>query len=280
VRIPDRLRVEWPNDQDWLAEVSGVVTELTRRWNLPTLEEPFDTALSLVIPAGDFVLKLNVPSHVESSNEADALAEWRGVGAARLVERDDEQRALLIERCRPGTRLWDTEADGPAAVAELLPRLWVKPLKPHRFALLAAEADRWANSVSERYAGAGAPFERRLLDYALDIFRTADRTAGWLVNQDLHGGNILRAEREPWLVIDPKPLVGEREANAVGLLRNAAFNGGPDSVRQWLDPLVDLRLDRERLRGWGVAHALAWGWSDDGGWSRKQIEAARSIFAA
>ncbi len=62
----------------------------------------------------------------------------------------------------------------------------------------------------------------------------------WLVNQDLHGGNVLRAEREPWLVIDPKPLVGERELEASGLLRNA------DDVSRWLDALAELGLDRER----------------------------------
>jgi streptomycin 6-kinase len=77
---------------------------------------------------------------------------------------------------------------------------------------------------------------------------------GWLVNQDLHGGNVLRAEREPWLVIDPKPLVGEREIDGVGLLRNA---GSRTSVRRWLDAFGELGLDRERAHGWGVAHAIA-----------------------
>jgi streptomycin 6-kinase len=96
----------------------------------------------------------------------------------------------------------------------------------------------------------------------------------------LHGGNVLRTAREPWLVVDPKPLVGEREANGVALLRNAAFSGGVALVRDWLKMLTELGLDRERLRGWGVAHALAWGWSDDGGWSPRQVDAARSIFGA
>jgi streptomycin 6-kinase len=119
-----------------------------------------------------------------------------------------------------------------------------------------------------------------MLDYALDVFRSADSKAKSLVNQDLHPDNVLRSSREPWLVIDPKPLVGEREANGVALLRNAAFEGGTSMVRGWLDTLTELGLDRERLRGWGVAHAFAWAWSGDGGWSRRQVDAARSIFAA
>jgi streptomycin 6-kinase len=256
-----------------------VVSDLEQGWDL-ALEEPFDTALSLAIPAGDVVLKLNAPSHVEAMHEADALAHWAGAGAARLVARDAARDALLIERCRPGTPLWDSTADEPAVVALLLPRLWAEPDETHPFKLLADEADRWANGVSERYEKAGAPFERIMLDYAMDVFSSVDRTAKSLVNQDLHGGNVLRAAREPWLVVDPKPLVGEREANGVAPLRNAAFNGGLALVRVWLDTLTELGLDRERLRGWGVAHAFAWGWSDDGGWSRRQVDAARSIFNA
>jgi hypothetical protein len=70
------------------------------------------------------------------------------------------------------------------------------------FKLLADKADRWASVVSERYEKAGAPFEGIMLDYAVDVFRGADRTAKSLVNQDLHGGNVLRAARELWLVVD------------------------------------------------------------------------------
>ena len=94
------------------------------------------------------------------------------------------------------------------------------------------------------------------------------------MNQDLHGGNVLRAEREPWLVIDPKPLVGERELEASGLLRNA------DSVSRWLDVLAELGLDRERARGWGVAHNLAWAWDERRGWLEQHVEEARRILSA
>jgi hypothetical protein len=64
----------------------------------------------------------------------------------------------------------------------------------------------------------------------------------------------------------------------VGLLRNAAPDGA--ALRRWLAALTELGLDDERLRGWGVAHALAWGWDDRDGWSEVSIEAARAIRAA
>ena len=124
------------------------------------------------------------------------------------------------------------------------------------------------------FTAAGSPFERALLDAALDVYRTVDRAASYLVNQDLHGGNVLSASREPWLVIDPKPLVGERELEASGLLRNA------DSVSRWLDALADLGLDRERARGWGVAHNLAWAWDERRGWLDEHVEEARRVLRA
>jgi streptomycin 6-kinase len=208
------------------------------------------------------VLKLNAPSHVEAEQEPDALAFWNGEGAVRLLDRDDELRALLLERCRPGTEL----GDQPDVVCELLPRLWGEPPEPHGFQSLTSLAQEWTPGRLD--------VDPSLTELARDLYRSVDAGARGLANQDLHQWNVLRAEREPWLVIDPKPIVGEREVNGVGVLRNAAWLGGSRSVRRWLDALAGLGLDRERLRGWGVAHALAWssGGSDDG-----MVHAARVI---
>ena len=194
--MPRTLAETWSHETDWLAELPQLVGECAKQWSL-ALEAPVDTPHSLVVPAGAVVLKLNAPSHDEAANEADALATWEGRGAVRLVARDDERRALLIERCVPGTRLWDATTDESVVMAELLPRLQLELGGPHPFRLLSDEADRWAQSVPRWYANAGAPFERALLDAALDVYRTVDRSPSFLVNQDLHGGNVLRAEREP-----------------------------------------------------------------------------------
>jgi streptomycin 6-kinase len=280
VRIPQALAENWRHEPEWLADLPRLAAECAELWELE-LEEPIDTPRSLVVPAGDTVLKLNAPPHYEADHEAEALARWDGAGAVRLLARDDERRAFVCERCRPGTRLWDAAVDQRDVVVEILPRLRQEPAAPHPFRRLADEAERWAEEVPRRYGLGAAPFERTLLEVAVDVFHSADRKAAFLVNQDLHGGNVLRAEREPWLVIDPKPLVGEPELDGVGLLRNASSHGKPSSatVRVWLDALSGLGLDRERLRGWGVAHALAWGW-DEAGWSPWSVAAARAILAA
>ena len=280
MHLPPELVSEWQHEPEWLAALPSLVAECAEQWSLQ-LEEPVDTAHALVVPAREVVLKLNAPSHFEADNEAEALERWAGDGAVRVVARDDARRAYLCERCRPGTPLSDVDADQVAVVAELLPRLSLELEKPHPFRLLADEAERWAEEVPHRFEHDGRPFERALLDYAVDVFRSADRSASFLVNQDLHGWNVLRAEREPWLVIDPKPLVGEREIDAVGLLRNAASEDEPGrSVRRWLDALADLGLDRGRTQAWGAAHALAWAWSPSSGWDEDQVAAARAIASA
>jgi streptomycin 6-kinase len=273
MRLPRALVETWRHEPDWLDTLPQLVADCAQEWSLE-LEPPVDTPRSLVVPAREVVLKLNAPSHVDAHREADALERWDGRGAVRLVARDDARRALLVERCLPGTRLWDAGVDQETVVGELLPRLQVDVGNDHPFALLSDEADRWAEEVPRRYTEAGEPFERRLLDAALDVYRTVDRSSTRLVNQDLHGANVLRATREPWLVIDPKPLVGERELEASGLLRNAA------SVSRWLDVLASVGLDRERARGWGIAHNLAWAWDERRGWLAQHVEEARRILSA
>ena len=181
----------------------------------------------------------------------------------RLLARDDERRALLIERCVPGTRLWDAGVDETTVIGELLPRLQVEvdeASHPFRLSPTRRSAGRTTfRAGTRRRAG---PFERVLARFGgrrLPHGATARRR--WLVNQDLHGGNVLRAEREPWLVIDPKPLVGERELEAQRAPPQRRLD-----VSRWLDALAELGLDRERARGWGVAHNLAWAWDERRGW--------------
>lgn len=273
MQLPRPLVDTWSHERQWLDELPRLVDECARRWSLD-LEAPIETPYSLVLPAGGAVLKLTAPGEAEARHEGDALAHWRGRGAVKLLARDDELGALLIERCVPGSRLWDAGVDEIDVMTRLIPRLQVDMDEATPVPLLADEADRWAEDVPRWYAGAGGPFERALLDAALDVYRTVDRSARLLVNQDLHGANILAAAREPWLVIDPQPLVGERELEASAPLRNT------ENVTRWLDALTDLGFDRERARGWGVAHNLAWAWDERRGWLEQHVEEARRILRA
>src|SRR5439155_1272546 len=91
---------------------------------------------------------------------------------------------------------------------DLLPRLWKPAGAPFR--PLAEEAAWWIEGVPERWEEGGRPFERELVDAALDALRELSVTQGEqvLLHQDFHALNVLAAEREPWLTVDPKPLAG------------------------------------------------------------------------
>jgi len=204
------------------------------------------------------VLKTQFP-HRESEHEADALEVLDGDGAVRLLARDDEQHALLLERAVPGTSLNGRE-NALEVILGLLPRHWKPATDPIH--TLADEAAWWASYVETEWEEGGRPCERRLLDAALETMRELPATQGEqvLVNQDLHPGNVLASAREPWLLIDPKPLVGEREFSAAPVVRAPELGHSRAEVLARFDRVTgELGLDRERARGWTIAQSIAWG---------------------
>jgi streptomycin 6-kinase len=274
VKVPQALgwwrRV--PGGGAWLDSLPSLVEACAERWSL-RLGAPFpDGHVSLVVPVEcddgtPAVLKINFPEE-ESAREPDALRHWEGRGAVLLLEYDSDHRALLVERCHPGSQLWSIEDDEQAMLVavSVLRRLWRPAADGHDFVALADAASRWAVELPADWQALGRPFEQRLLDEAVSACRELGANQGEpvVLHQDFHGGNVLRAAREPWLAIDPKPLVGEREFDAASLLRDRRWLlGQPDDdtrIRRRLDVLADeLALDRMRMRRWGIAHALAWG---------------------
>jgi streptomycin 6-kinase len=262
------LRASEPG-RAWLAALPRLVDECVERWSL-RVGPPFPYAFaSLVLPATlpegiDAVLKIQFP-HRESEHEATALARWGGRGAVRLLGHDPARHALLLERCDPGTPLSDLAPDAALDVmVELLPRLWQPAGGPFRS--LAREGEWWARYLPERWERSGRPFERALLDAALEALGVLPPSQGEqvLLHQDLHADNVLRARREPWLVIDPKPLAGEREFGIAALVRGGELGHGPAFVRHRLERLTtELHLDRDRARAWALAQTLAWAFEDD-----------------
>ncbi len=276
--IPERLRhlEAFPGGGEWLRRLPQLVAECAARWSLE-LEAPFpDANVSYVAPAGDVVLKLNFP-HRESEHEATALAHWDGNGAVRLLEHDAERRALLLERCRPGTSLLELpERAAYELASSVVARLNERPAGGTDVEPFAGTAARWADELPARWEAAARPFERELLDAAVGALHELPPTQGELVvcHQDLHRGNVLAAEREPWLAIDPKPVVAERAFNAVALVRD-----GPGDLAWRLDFLAsELELDRERLRRWTIAHTVAWGFAEhEPHVYERQIDVARHL---
>ena len=255
---------EVPGGAEWVAELPRLAAECAELWLLD-LERPVETAFSLVVPAGDVVLKLNMPGDPDRVHEADALERWGGRSAVRLLARDDERSALLIERCRPGTQLWALPDERATELAAgVLENLWVSAGRPFR--RLEDVAARWAEELPAR------PLDRALVDRAVGFLREAGPTQreSVLLHQDFHGGNVLLSERG-WLAIDAQPLVGEREFDVASLIRDRRPTTSKAMERRLAYLVERLSLDAERTRGWAIAHALAWNGSAE------MIDAARLL---
>jgi streptomycin 6-kinase len=261
-----------PDRKNWLTRLPVTIRELQHRWSL-TLGEPFDDdevscawVSTVALPDGTpAVMKVGMP-HMESSHEIHGLRFWNGEPTVRLLSADEEIGALLLERCEPGTRLRTLpEAEQDRVIASLLNRLWRSPASPHPFRPLSDLMRHWAeetSSAAQLWPDPGLVQEGlRLLDYL-----SGNSPAAVLLATDLHAGNVLQSRREPWLVIDPKPFIGDPAYDATQHLFNCMGRllTNPSDVICRLADL--LGMDQERIRLWTFARAAAEpreDWNDD-----------------
>jgi streptomycin 6-kinase len=149
------------------------------------------------------------------------------------------------------------------------------------FQPLAKEARRWQESIPGAWNAAGRPCERSLVDAAVGLLAdlAGDQEEEVLLHQDLHTENVLASERAPWLVIDPKPLSGERAFAVAPIVRDFALGHSRRATIERLDRLsAELGLDRERARGWTIAQTMAWGF--DSPFRSENLETVRWLIDA
>jgi streptomycin 6-kinase len=263
--VPERLVVACrgvPEREAWLDLLPDAVDELKDRWSL-AVGAPFDnadTSCAWVAPAvlndgTRAVLKLGMP-HMEGTHELEGLRFWDGDPTVRLLEADAELNAMLLEACEPGTSLRDeAELDQDVVIAGLLRRLWRRP-PSHPFRSLTTMLAYWAE---ETMSAAATWSDAGLVHAGLELFSelAASTSDDVLLATDLHAGNVLRAQRERWLVIDPKPFVGDRAYDATQHLfncRQRLLDAPRDTISRVAD-LLELSADRVRL--WMFARAAA-----------------------
>ena len=271
------MTAEQEERQAWLAARPEVIRQARERWSLTT-GEPFQPAgqTAWVAPArdgagADLVLKVAWP-HPEAAHEADGLRAWAGYGAVRLHATHDfgPARALLLERCRPGTELSARpEPEQDTVIATMLRRLWIEPGPGHPFASLDQMCQRWADQSERILATRQQPAAARqqpapaapdpgLVRAGLALFRelpaSTDRRV--LLATDLHAGNVLAAAREPWLVIDPKPHVGDPAYDPLQHMLNCddRLRSDPGGLARRMAGLLD--LDPDRVLRWLFARCV------------------------
>lgn len=202
------------------------------------------------------VLKVGMP-HMGGEQEIDGLRFWGGDPTVVLLEAVHALNAMLLERCQPGSLLRELpEPEQDVVIAGLLRRLWRPPSEPHPFRPLSEMTALWSQETLEQPQLWPDP---GLVGEGLRLFEELPRTAssGVLLATDLHAGNVLRAQREPWLVIDPKPFVGDPAYDATQHLFNCRARLVAEPAG-FISRFADLLgLEEERVRLWTFARATA-----------------------
>lgn len=264
IDIPRRLAntcKDKPENMVWLERLPTIVDQLAESWSLD-IEPPYDSdevSCAWVAPVkradgSSAVLKIGLP-HMEAEHEIQGLQYWNGDPTVILFQANVAQNAMLMEHCVPGTVLRSLpESQQDEVIAKLLRRLWRRPSKPHSFRSISQLKRSWSD---EDILDPRKCLDSGLVRAGLQLFdELLDSTEQKVVlATDLHAGNVVRAQRHPWLVIDPKPFFGDPAYDATQHLFNCdkrLLTAPVETIGRFAD-LLDLPGDR--IRKWLFARA-------------------------
>jgi streptomycin 6-kinase len=287
--LPLRFLQYNEDDTDWLAALPALIERLSDQWAIDVGPHFPNIQINYVAPAvladgTTCVFKLSQFVD-ETRNEIAALRLWDGHGAARLLEADEEVGALLIERLEPGTMLVDVaDTDDDAATiiaAGILRQLWQPAPPNHGLRPLASWCDAYdrnREALSQGVGGFPADLFRRADALRANLLASTDRQMA--LHGDMHHYNVLRAQRAPWLSIDPKGLVGDRCFDVCQFLWNPR-DVPPEVNWRRLDIFCsELGLDRGRVTSWCFVHAIldaCWSFEEDDPWQRRVAYAEEAL---
>jgi streptomycin 6-kinase len=262
LKLPTRVAancLRTPDGAAWLDRLPRILRSAERRWSL-RVGSPFDNeevSCAWVAPVAladgtEAVLKIGMP-HMEAQHEAEGLRFWDGEPTIRLLAAEDDLGAMLLESCQPGTALRAApEAEQDVIIAGLLRRIWRAPSPPHPFRPLSALMKFWSDGTLAKFKSwRDAGLVREGLRLFEELPRTAPKEV--LLATDLHAGNVLRAARAPWLVIDPKPFIGDPAYDVTQHLFNCSerLRSDPVGLVRRMGDLAG--VDHERIRLWTFA---------------------------
>ncbi len=251
--------------QSWLAALPRLITTVLDEWRLRVDGSVAAGECAVVVPVMDergspAAVKFAWP-HDEQRCEHLALRAWDGHGAVRLLRADPTRGLLLLERAHPVDLTSVAAVDACEIVAGLYRRLHVAAIP--QLDLLSQSCSRWSDELLA--LPLQAPVPRRYVEQAAALARDFGHdpeTDGVLIHTDLHYFNVLAADREPWLAIDPKPLSGHPCYEIAPLLWNrwdevVASGDARRAVRSRFFAVVDAALlDEDRARDWVVVREL------------------------
>lgn len=270
----------------WLENIPQVLKAYERKWSLTVLP-PYQLSYNYVAPVilpdkTHAVIKIGSPGYKEFKTEFDALKIISGEGAVNVLRDDIENNVLLLEHLQPG-KLLSTVTDDQEVITiavNIMKKFWKPVPSQHSFPSIT-DWGKGFEKHKQTFNGTG-PLPKELFERAEATFHQLSKTSGEpvLLHGDLHFENILSAERQPWLAIDPKGIIGEREYETGALLRNNQSIIKDPNVKSILKRRIDqmeeeLEFDRARIIGWGFSQAMLsaiWGVENHGKWYQPYIE--------
>jgi len=232
--ITDRVR----------SRLAATAREVAAEWNVELGAMIAAGRFSYVAFAGDDAILKVVPAEDdEADHEADALALLGGDGAVRLLRHDRARRAILIERARPGYDASGlSEYEAMRVSVSAAKRLWRPAERARPFRWIGEVVPRWLDNAGDHY----------LVRQAREIYATMHPGDATLVHGDFHHHNLL-SHGDAWVVIDPKPMVGEPEFDVPTFLWNPIGHvPTKDSVEDWIAAFADAGLDANLIRKWAI----------------------------
>jgi streptomycin 6-kinase len=238
ITIPPAFRTattkrEGAAGREWLAALPGLVDGLLDRWSCRQDGEVRHGGVGIAVPVArqhrSAILKVSFP-HPGNISEWGALAAFEGRGAVRLYDVDADRFAMLLERARPEDLSSVPDVDDALTIAGRIARRLAVPA-PLSAPRLSEITRRAASELADHHAGTDRSdrLPEPVVNAAVATFdHLADEVSDTLIHGDLHFTNVLAAEREPWLAIDPKGIAGTPCFDAATVVRHRLL----DMVRQ------------------------------------------------
>lgn len=230
IEIPPAFRVTTMKREDtagreWLAALPSLVESLLDRWGCTRDGKVGHGGVGLVVPVMQrgtpAIIKVSFP-HPGNISEWGALAAFDGRGAVRLYDVDEDKFAMLLERARPHDLSTLEDTDEALTLAGQVAHRLAVPAHPDA-PRLSDVTSRLASELAVEHdqADAAVRLPEPVLKAAVAAFRDlADNVSDTLIHGDLHFTNVLRADREPWLAIDPKGIAGTPCFDAATVVRH------------------------------------------------------------
>ncbi len=271
----------------WFNSLPLIIEDIQRQWGLTEVHPIANMNWNFVAIAkkndSQVVLKISADA-TAIFNEFQALSQFSGFGAIEVIHYNSDLNALLLQHANPGTTLKQLYAENTNTVIQVYAELLKKmSLSNHSHACLP-HIKEWCNVIDEMSD------PRITKDYIIKakeirhwIFQTISHE--YVCHGDLHLENILK-NKNNWLVIDPKGIIGEMafEASAFDLLNEneADSKDAKNIIRARIQLLSDaIGVENYRLTAWiflRIMLSIQW-FIEDNGSPERMLKMANHVYA-